>query len=848
MSKSTIMDVLAANAARDPDRHAIVCAGLRPISFGDLLRHVQQVRSQLHAGGIGSTSRVGIALPRGPEAALLSIAVCCTSILVPLNPNLPAAELQAELDRLRLDVLILPGDAETPGWVAAASGDFGLFKVSKAVFSLEDVQLEQVRPVRLAKPASPLTGQSWAAIFRTSGTTGISKHVPVTHENLIEMARKMERWLELTPADRSACIMPIYYNAGFKATLLVPLLVGCSVAFPAATSPQDFIQWIEELRPTWLTASPAFLQAIVEKVRALPGDGPEHSLRFVLSTASYLPEPMRVELQRLLAVPVVEFYGMCEAGMMTAPALPPEVAKPGSVGRVPRNELAIRDDDGAFLGPGQEGEIMLRGPSVMPGYLPDDIEEGVPTGLDDGWLPTGDLGIVDADGFLTVVGRTKEIINRGGEKISPYSVEKALLCHPAVRQAAAFTVPHPRLGENVGTAVVLESGANVTSAQLIDFIYDRLAPYQMPRHVDIVDSLPVGPTGKISRRQLSAAFADPQRSTERPRTVLERLIAEIWERHLKRTDIGLDDDFFEIGGDSLQATEMLLEIEDLTRHRIATSNLRAQLTVRQLCETLVNAAVAKKEVITRAKFGKGAPLFFCHGDFNGWGFYGLRLAGLMKTDAPVYLLHPLVDGFDTIEEMAQRYITLIETVAPSGPIRLGGFCNGGLAAFEVASRLERAGRAIDKIVLIETHSNNARPVMRAIVPLARFIGGCVPGELGRRIRRGAPPIWARTGRLIRADVGLFKKGLRAMKDGSLWGGSQSAMYTSAMSKYLPPRIQGDLTCLLSEESLARPELDAKPWKRLARTVRAEVIPGDHTTCITRHVGDLAKRLDRILAS
>ncbi len=146
----------------------------------------------------------------------------------------------------------------------------------------------------------------------------------------------------------------------------------------------------------------------------------------------------------------------------------------------------------------------------------------------------GDLGTVDADGFLTIVGRTKEIINRGGEKISPYEVEKALLCHPAVRQAAAFAVPHPRLGENVGSAVVLQAGANVTSAQLIDFIYDRLASFQVPRHIHIVDSLPVGPTGKISRPQLSAAFADRQRSTEQPGTPLEIQIAETWERLLKR--------------------------------------------------------------------------------------------------------------------------------------------------------------------------------------------------------------------------------------------------------------------------------------------------------------------------
>ena len=447
---SAIGDVLADRAARDPAAAAILCPGLASLSFGDLARRIRQIGAQLRAAGIGPASRVGIALERGPEAALLSLAVCCTAIVLPLNPNLPPAELKDELKRIRLDALIVPAGAILPDWVTAGGDGMGLFKATKARASFDEITLDQVRPIGRAQPDAPVTAQSWAVIFRTSGTTGAFKRVPVTHSNLIEMARKMERWLKLTPADRSACILPIYYNAGFKATLLAPLLIGCSVALPASTKPQDFDRWLAELQPTWLTAAPAFLQAVVEKQPPRStGDAPDHSLRFVLSTASYLPEATRVALERRLAVPVVEFYGLCEAGMMTAPSLPPDTSKPGSVGRIAEGELAIRDEAGAFLPRGRTGQVVLRGPSVMPGYLLDGID-GRPGGLEDGWLATGDLGTIDDDGFLRIVGRTKEIINRGGEKISPYDVEKALLCHPAVREAAAFALPHPRLGENVG--------------------------------------------------------------------------------------------------------------------------------------------------------------------------------------------------------------------------------------------------------------------------------------------------------------------------------------------------------------------------------------------------------------
>ena len=572
---STIGETLARRVAMSPDSPALVCSGLEVLTFGGLGRHIRQIGEQLRAAGIGPASRVGIALPRGPEAALLSIAVCCTATVLPINPTLAPADLKAELEKIRVDALIVPGWAEVPAWASAPNDAFGLFQLAKATTSLDEVGLTQVRPIarRPLKPG-PVNAQSVAAIFRTSGTTGLAKRVPVTHENLIEMAAKMQRWLQLSPADRSACVMPIYYNAGFKATLVVPLLIGCSVAMPAAPGPQDFAQWVSELRPTWLTAAPAYLQAVLDKLRGAPSQ-PAHALRFVLSTASYLPEGVRRELEVEVGVPVLEFYGLCEAGMMTAPPVLPATARPGTVGRIPPGELAIQGDDGALLPPGKTGQIILRGRSVMPGYLLD-IDD-TPTGLVDGWLATGDLGVVDAEGALTVVGRTKEIINRGGEKISPYDVEKVLLLHPAVREAAAFAVPHPRLGENVAAAVVLNDGAEANSSVLTDFLHDRLAPFQMPRHVHVLPALPKGATGKISRSQLSTTFADQVRAIVPADEPLQIQIAELWQRILKRDDFGIDDDFFGAGGNSLQATEMLLELEavDPPDHRAVGDQGRA---------------------------------------------------------------------------------------------------------------------------------------------------------------------------------------------------------------------------------------------------------------------------------
>jgi len=464
---------------------------------------------------------------------------------------------------------------------------------------------------------------------------------------------------------------------------------------------------------------------------------------------------------------------------------------------------------------------------------------------------------IDREGFLSIVGRAKEIINRGGEKISPYDVEKVLLAHPAVREAACFAVPHPRLGENVGAAVVLQPGAGAgtgaTSRDLIDFLYDRLAPFQMPRHVHVVDSLPVGPTGKISRSALSAAFAGRHDATPAPAAPLEIIVAELWRRRLGRDDIGLDDDFFESGGDSLQATEMLLELEETTRCRIAPSQLRAELTIRQLCALLADDAAGRGEPMTQVRGGEGTPLFLCHGDFLGWGFYGHRLAGLLEGDGPVYLLHSLIDparGIDSIEQMVAHYLPAIERAAPSGPLRLAGYCHGGLAALETAHRLERAGRRVEKVALIDVYSLNARPSLRALDRLAAVAGQFVPGAWGARIRRSAmASLWVLASHLLRGDLQILARTSRTLRSGTMraWDDSQRTAYFRAMARYRPAPVRAGIVCLLCEDYAGRKEYAAAPWRRLAPVVRAETLPGEHNTCVSRHLGALAERLNRLMA-
>src|SRR5262249_50866607 len=268
------------------------------------------------------------------------------------------------------------------------------------------------------------------------------------------------------------------------------------------------------------------------------------------------------KLNALFGVPVIDTYGMTEAASQIA-ANPVARPRPGSVGQPAGPEIAIMDGAGRQLPIGKHGEIALRGPTITRGYDNDPVATEL--AFRDGWFRTGDLGYFDEDGYLFIVGRIKDIINRGGQKVAPSEVEQALLSHPDVVDAAAFSMPHERLGEDVGAAVVLRRDAKVSASELRDFARERLARFKVPGLIHIVPEIPKGPAGKIKRDQLVAALsiAPPRPRGERdgqfvaPRSDLESQLASIWTELLERSRIGIDEDVFAVGADSITVTQML---------------------------------------------------------------------------------------------------------------------------------------------------------------------------------------------------------------------------------------------------------------------------------------------------
>ncbi len=797
-------------------------------------------------------------VPPGVPGGQLVVALAGNVTLVPLNPALKPREMIEIAKVCDLTAVVIPKWLDTPARPAMRAQDIAVLDAAQAADG--SVTLEPMPRAHGPTAALRQARQADVAlILRSSGTTGAPKLIAVTHGNLYAMAEKLgsDFWFGLTAEDRAACVLPLYYAAGLKTSLFVPLMLGASVSFPPAGQAFDLAGWVDVLRPTYLSVSPGTLNGIVDRRRASARDFDGRSLRFIMSAAAYLVDDLRRAAESLLGVPVLEFYGLSEAGVMASNPLPPGTIKPGTVGLPSPGELLIVDDHGACVPNGTVGQIIVSGPTVTPGYVV--AEEATCGERQEDWLPTGDLGRIDEDGYLTIVGRLKEVINRGGEKVFPYEVEKALLEHPAVLEAAAFGVPHPRLGESVAAATVLKPGSAVSEEELKAFLARNLAGFKVPRRIFFAPSLPRGSTGKIQRSALTEAYAAPSRRQVQAFWLIEHELRLLWERVLGTSDFGIDDDFLDRGGDSLLATEMLLEVEQLTGKPYPRSDL-STLTIRRIAEAVASGQASERSLVTQVKSGSGIPLFFCHGDYFSRGIYAHRLAALLPDDQPVFLLHCELDGLTdatTVEAIARAYLPEVLRIAADSPVVLGGWCNGGLTAWHLAHLLRAKGIEVLELLLIETLSFNARPPLRWLRKLFDTAGNIVPGRAGRFLqRRAMPHVWNR----LRSDASfaqqLYRFARKRLSSASrvqvphrstsrLGGRVEDGFLAQMISRYVPPRLDVDVTCFIAEEGNHN-RTDPNFWRRLAATVNTRGIPGTHLSVVINERQSLAKALTEAL--
>jgi thioesterase domain-containing protein/acyl carrier protein len=617
---------------------------------------------------------------------------------------------------MRAEAVAVAADWDTPAREAAADLGLPLFEIrpdGKGAIHLGPPARGRNGPYVNPGPAEP---EDFAVLLATSGTTSHSKIVPLRQRHMAARTRKQVGVLGLTTEDRCLNLLRMFHMGGIGQGTIVMLISGGSVAFPTGTNIPGILDALDKEEATWVAGSYAHYHAMhphLETHReAIERLAPR--LRFLRSATGPLNPSLAVDVEKAFGVPILTTYGLTECGAVSGDTHDHVRPDRSSVGIRVHEGVAIFDDRSSEVPPGEIGEIVVKSPGMIDGYENDDAANRL--AFDGGWFRSGDMGYFDADGYLYLTGRIKEMINRGGEKVSPGEIDDTLLEHPGITAAATFPVPHRTLGEDVAVAVVPADGAAIDDAAIMAHLRARLSEQKLPRRLFVTDAIPKGPTGKTQRHKLADHFCAPEGADggpsdasdgDRPATPLEAQLQALWAASLGRDHVGLHEDYFQLGGDSLQAVELFLGIERTLGQPLPRSILFEASTVAEMAERIGSTAAARCVVPIRSS-GSRPPLFCVH-DVNGHVLNFRALAGHLREDQPVYGIQSVgLDGSEApltrIEDMAARYVTEVRAVQPFGPYYLCGYSIGGWLAYEMARQLTEAGQRVAFLGLFDTAS------------------------------------------------------------------------------------------------------------------------------------------------
>lgn len=720
---STIYRLLEQQFKQNPQSLALQSLDGRSVSYQDLLEQIKYVITTLNSLGIGCTERVALVLPNGLEMAIALLAVSSGATSIPLNPAYQAPEFDYYLSDLKPQLIIVQSGIESPVRDVARTKGIQILELvptpnlGKTIFQLSgdnNTDLEVLAPTQIAQP------EDIALILHTSGTTSPPKIVPLTQENICTSVDYVCRSLKLSQSDRCLNFMPMFHIGGLVDLLLAPLAAGGSVVCTSSFSRSNFFEWLEQFQPTWFQGVPTMLYELLEldaTEKQIVNNSP---LRFIRSVAAALPNKARNNLAAVFNVPIIETYGMTEAApLITSTALPPETHKPGSVGKSLGTQIAILDEADQILPSGQIGEIVLQGKNIIPGYENNPQANG--KSFTQGWFRTGDRGYLDEEGYLFLTGRLKEMINRGGEKITPWEIDQVLLAHPAVSQAVSFPIPHRFLGEDVAAVVVLKNNVELSQKDLIEFAQTRLADFKLPKKILFLADIPKNAIGKTQRLKLAEQLGLTLKTTSttiRPSTATfvpptgktELLLTKIWSAVLGIQQIGIRDNFFDLGGHSLLAILLFAQIEKETGKKLPLASLFQAPTIEELARLLRDQEWSPHwtSLVAIQPGGCRRPFFCVHGA-GGHVLNYYSLSRYLSPEQPFYGLQAQgLDGknpvHDNFQDMAAHYVKEMREFQPEGPYFFGGYCGGGKIAFEMAQQLHALGQQVGLLALFNSYN------------------------------------------------------------------------------------------------------------------------------------------------
>ena len=471
------------------------------LSYGEFKIFNEKISRQLAATNVKNSDRAAIVLPNGPLMASSFLSISSYMSAAPLNPSYKQEEFEFYLDDLKPKFLLVEPNSKSLAVIAAKNLNIPVFEMKISdnqplgTFELFDKETDYKNP----------NDYDEALVLHTSGTTSRPKIVPLSNLNIFTSAVNISKSLKLTADDHCLNIMPLFHIHGLIAVLSASAKVGASVCASNGFNALKFLDLAETQNITWYSGVPTMHQAILLRAQKNSDKAKKLNLRFIRSSSASLPPAIFEELNDIFQTPVIEAYGMTEAThQMASNPLPPAIQKPGLVGMPAGPEICIMNDKNEKLSQGEIGEICIKGNNVTHGY--ENNPEANKQSFVNDWFRTGDEGFFDEDGYLKISGRLKEIINKGGEKISPLEVDNILMDFPPIDQALCFGYKDKMLGEDIAVAIKLKENKSCTEDDIKSYANEKLAKFKIPKKIFIVEDIPKGATGKLQRIGLAKKF------------------------------------------------------------------------------------------------------------------------------------------------------------------------------------------------------------------------------------------------------------------------------------------------------------------------------------------------------
>ncbi|MEA5510836.1 AMP-binding protein [Crocosphaera sp. UHCC 0190] len=707
----TVREWLLENSQQFSQKKAIIDVERLGITYHQLGECLHQLVNQLNSLGIARNDVVVVSLPDGGNTLVTILGVAATAIVFPLNTNSRLEEFNYYFDQIQVSAVIV--EANSSSEIVKVAKNRGICILELNCETGETVgSFRLSASAQIAAPKYDVPQLDDPLIYiGTAGSTSTPKIVSLTHKSIYISIAHAAQWMKLSEDDCSLCVMPFAHLHSIVRSTFPGLLTGGSVVCTSGFDPARMLTWINQYHPSYFTAVPSIYRALLKRIERIGWSlSPESRLRLLITGSDAINAETITQVQKVFGVPLLQFYGLSEVSPLLATLPHPSLSYPsGAVGQVnPVWTIKCLDTEGKEVPIGQEGEITVKG-GIINHLVGKNID---PDGqkIREGWLQTGDLGRLDDNGFLFYTGRVDDRINRGGKKISARQLESILIAHPDVVQAVVFPVPDTIYGQKVGTAIIPKDGVNLTSQILREYLLTRVSDYQIPEYIVFTDQIPLSHAGKIQRKKLAQYFELKESTTsvlpEQPLTVdpdqtTERLIADVFKRILGLTEVKITDSFFELGGNSLTALELLHAIQTYFGKTLSIATLLENPTPQGLAIAIKQQGwVAKASGLLGIQpEGNYPPLFA----FTGlWGFPTAyrQLAQLIReSDHPLWAMgNPEVDS---IEEMGKICLGDMRQIQSTGPYYLMGYSFGGLLALEVTKQLEQQEEKVASVILLD---------------------------------------------------------------------------------------------------------------------------------------------------